>query len=143
MRTQGTSGEEDAPGTHRDGAGTILVVDDDAMSLYTFCAVLRGAGYHVLGARNPEEAQRFAVAAERIDLLLTDYQMPGMNGLELAAWFHRSHPRLPVLLTTGNPELVEGRVGDEPRIFFRPKPWLPGDLTAAVAGLLSRASATS
>jgi two-component system chemotaxis response regulator CheY len=62
---------------------TIMLVDDSATILLTISSILGKAGYNVEKAANAEEAlQKFAAGVD-IDLLITDLNMPGMDGIEL------------------------------------------------------------
>jgi len=61
---------------------TILVADDETHILHVVSLKLRNAGYIVLTARDGQEALDLAMA-ERPDLLITDYHMPELSGLEL------------------------------------------------------------
>jgi CheY-like chemotaxis protein len=72
--------------------------------------------------------------------MFTDYQMPRMNGLELAQWVRSRRPGIPVLVTTGNPDLIAQSGREHPTFVIRPKPWLPHELTAAVSNLLAAAA---
>ena len=63
-------------------ARRILVVDDESHILHVLSLKLRNAGYEVLIAQDGEEALDVALR-ERPDLIITDYQMPYMTGLEL------------------------------------------------------------
>jgi len=60
----------------------ILVVDDDASLCKLLAAVLRSAGYETVTAFNGEGAVE-VFRAERPDLILLDFAMPGMNGFEV------------------------------------------------------------
>lgn len=62
---------------------TIFLVDDSATILLSISSILSKAGYAVEKAANAEEALRRFKAGAKIDLLLTDLNMPGMNGIEL------------------------------------------------------------
>src|SRR2546423_2912535 len=61
---------------------TILVADDESHILHVVSLKLRNAGYRVLTARDGQEALEMA-QQERPDLLITDYHMPQLSGLEL------------------------------------------------------------
>ena len=60
----------------------ILVADDESHILHVVSLKLRNAGYHVLTARDGQEALEMA-QSEKPDLIITDYHMPMLSGLEL------------------------------------------------------------
>ncbi len=79
-------------------AALILVVDDDLAVREVASRVLRRAGYRVLEAADGEEALAVARGeAGRLDLLLTDVVMPGMNGRELAERLSEVRPETRLL----------------------------------------------
>jgi two-component system cell cycle sensor histidine kinase/response regulator CckA len=83
-----------------DGAPTaiILVVDDDPAVLEVAARVLERAGYSVLQAANGLEAVAMARSHQgRLDLVLTDVVMPGMNGRELGELMGRERPETRLL----------------------------------------------
>ena len=86
---------------------TVLVVDDHPYVLEVFAESLRDLGYSVLEAGGPRQAQRLARGPVTIDLLLTDFHMPEMNGVQLAYWFHLHFPHTKLLLVSGSPCEVE------------------------------------
>lgn len=81
---------------------TVLVVDDSAVDRRLVGGLLkRGPGLEVDYAENGKEAlARIAVAAP--DLVVTDLQMPEMDGLELVSRMKDEHPDIPVVLVTGH-----------------------------------------
>ena len=82
----------------------MLIVEDDTDVRSYLSDVLRDLQYRVLGAADGEAA--LALMAQdrlRIDLLLTDIVMPGMNGRELCKKAHELRPHLKVLYMTGYP----------------------------------------
>jgi len=84
-------------------AETVLVVDDQPALCLVAAMLLRRCGYRVLTATSGDEAKRLARENAGIDLLLTDVEMPGMLGDELAAWFHVTRPGAQVVFMSGNP----------------------------------------
>jgi PAS domain S-box-containing protein len=87
------------------GEETILFVEDEDSVRKVAAAILEEAGYTVLRAGDAQEAIRITEEHHgRIDLLLTDMVMPGMNGRDLAAQLVASHPGLKVLYTSGYSE---------------------------------------
>lgn len=77
----------------------ILVVDDNEMLCRLTCDILRTEGYRAVPASNAAEALR-AFDEEEFDLLVTDFQMPGMSGVELARTIRNRNPGFPVIVMT-------------------------------------------
>ncbi|MEI7537150.1 MAG: response regulator transcription factor [Comamonadaceae bacterium] len=82
----------------------ILVVDDHALVREGLRQVLKGLDeqLEVLEAAHCERAFELAVLHPDLDLVLLDYQLPGMNGLEALALFGQNHPELPVVMISGS-----------------------------------------
>ena len=78
----------------------ILVVDDDALILESISELLRLEGYQVEAASVPEQALKM-LDDGKYNLLLTDVNMPGVNGFELLKLVKRKHPETVVVLITG------------------------------------------
>ena len=85
------------------GAGRrVLVVDDDELMRLTLDAVLARDGWAVRTCPGGQAAlSMLAAAPAEVDLLVTDFNMPGMTGLSLAAEVRRRHAALPVILASG------------------------------------------
>jgi DNA-binding NtrC family response regulator len=94
--------------------GALLCVDDDLGILEFYGTLLASEGYEVLLARHARQAlQRFDSRKDEIAAVMSDYSMPDMNGLELAAELKRRDPRVPVILISGcQPVLPENHRGD-------------------------------
>ena len=81
---------------------TILVVDDTEMVRELVIGILKGAKFHVLQANSAEDALRVALDyTGKIDLLLSDVQMPGMTGPDLGEALKQSRPDMHVMLMSG------------------------------------------
>jgi len=85
----------------------LLIADDDSTTREMMGAFFREKGYFVFLAENEDEALCL-LGEEKIDLLFSDYQMPGMDGKELIRRINKFHPSLPVVLITGR-SLGKGR----------------------------------
>jgi CheY-like chemotaxis protein len=94
-------------------AETVLVVEDDVLVRLVIAAYLRECGYRVLEAANADEAVRLLERdAARIDVVLTDVEMPGeMDGFALAQWLRRERPQVEVLMA-GTPARAADAAGD-------------------------------
>ncbi len=85
--------------------GTVLLVDDDPLVLASASAMLEDLGHRVLQAASGEAAMELLHRGAAVDMMITDYGMPGMNGQQLAERVRRLHPALPVVIATGYGEL--------------------------------------
>lgn len=86
--------------------GTIMVVDDIPLVVDLYASLLQEAGFDVAYARTAREAIDCAHYAQDIRLLITDYDMPGGTGSELARWFLAHRSGTPVLILSASPELL-------------------------------------
>jgi PAS domain S-box-containing protein len=83
-------------------AARVIYVDDDDLLLLTTAAVLRRAGHRVTTCADGQAALAGVRAApDAVDVVVTDYNMPGLDGLQLAAELRRLRPGLPLILTSG------------------------------------------
>ena len=78
----------------------ILFVDDHEVLARLSCEILEMQGYKAVSAYNAQDAlSKFD--NETFDLMVTDFRMEGMNGLELAKLVHQKNPEVPVIIVTG------------------------------------------
>jgi len=78
----------------------ILFVDDHEVLARLSCEILEMHGYRAVSAYNAQDAlEKFD--QEDFDILVTDFRMEGMNGLELARKVHTKSPQTPVIIVTG------------------------------------------
>ena len=84
----------------------VLVVDDEVSIRLLASRALQMAGYRVLEASDGTEALKFLDGNTPLDLLLTDINMPGLKGDEVARRFRRAQPELKVLYLSGFVDLL-------------------------------------
>lgn len=88
----------------------ILVVDDHALVREGLCQILQGLNEPVDVLQSPHCLHAFDLAARHpdLDLVLLDYDLPGMNGLDALKVLGKAHPELPILMLSGmvNPQMV-------------------------------------
>ena len=92
------------------GAGqSILVVEDDAQVRMLVTVVLEELGYTAEVVEDADGAIPILASSKKIDLLITDVGLPGLNGRQLAEIARQSRPALPVLFMTGYAEKAQER----------------------------------
>lgn len=118
--------------------GHILIIDDEDALRQTLARILQRAGYEVTTAESGEMALSL-VANTEFDLIYMDLRMPGMAGLDVLKIIHTSHPTLPVVLFTAQPDLdsavVALRLGATDYLL---KPLQPEILIERTRAILSR-----
>ncbi len=115
----------------------ILVVEDDPEVADFAQQCLVDEGFSVLRADSGRGALAVIEAAPRLDLMVADLAMPGMNGLQLAHEARLLLPRLPVLLATGYAD-ADSFDGGQAGLPILEKPFKAAQLVAAVTALLPR-----
>ncbi len=119
-------------------AKSILVVDDEAHILQVVSLKLQNAGFNVITACDGEEALE-VLGTTTVDLIITDLQMPGMSGLDLARNVHKEPGRrdLPMMLLTAHGLALEqvelARAGISASLS---KPFSPREVLSKVNSLL-------
>jgi signal transduction histidine kinase/CheY-like chemotaxis protein len=114
---------------------TVLVVDDDPLISMSTALMVEDLGHHVVEVNQPSQALDVLRNGQKIDLLITDFSMPKMNGAELAEAARQLRPGLPVLLATGYADLPPGTSAELHRIG---KPYQQEQLAAAIAAVMAR-----
>lgn len=115
---------------------SILIVDDDVGIRENIADLLGTEDYRVVSARDANEAMQI-LAREQIDLLLTDFQMPGQNGVELIEAARRANHAIPAILMTAYLYVYE-QIDEERRkgITLLRKPFDADEILRAVADRL-------
>ena len=112
----------------------ILLVEDDVLVALGVTAVLEDMGHRATRALDGSQTLSLLNSGEAFDLVITDYAMPGMTGLELAHAIKASWPTLPVVLATGYAELPTGSAPIGLTRLF--KPYRPADLAELLVEIL-------
>ncbi|MDP3690801.1 MAG: ATP-binding protein [Bradyrhizobium sp.] len=127
----------DEPVFRSSGNETILVVEDDPGVRAYIVETLQDLGYTVIQAYNGDTALKLVDAGTgRIDLLLTDIIMPGINGRQLADELQKRLPKLKVLFMTGysrNAVVHQGRL--DPGVQLLQKPLTQAVMAAKIRGM--------
>ena len=115
----------------RPAAFIVAVVDDDPSVLRSLELLLESAEYAVRQFSSGRELLDSGCVTE-VDCLISDIDMPGMEGYALLRAVHTARPALPVILITGYPDTLQdpARTGGGQRYFT--KPFTGPDLLAAV-----------
>jgi CheY-like chemotaxis protein len=80
---------------------TLLCVDDDPRIRELYEALLGSHGYEVLVASSGRQALKLFHSNQNIDAVISDYEMPGMNGVQLAGKIKLYNPTIPVIMISG------------------------------------------
>lgn len=91
----------ESTGTYRQ---RVLCVDDNEFDVFVNATVLESEGYEVLASSDPFEAAWIAKSQE-LDLAVLDYEMPEINGAELAAFCKTANPDIKVIVFSGSPRI--------------------------------------
>ena len=112
----------------------VLVVDDDKAVLKSTLRMLDFLGYPAVPAESGEEALRLVASNLQIDLVLADFGMPEMSGVELARALYAIRPTLPIILVTGHGDLDVLKEFGKLRILQ--KPYTEGNLVDKITAVL-------
>jgi two-component system response regulator AtoC len=121
----------------------LLIVDDESSVLFMLREVLEERGHSVQSATSGVQAAAMADAAELddVELVLTDFSMPELDGLGLLAHLHRQNPELPiVLLTARGSERLAARAIKQGAFDYLPKPFELEELESVVERALETGS---
>ena len=117
---------------------TVLVVDDEIHIVHIVAIKLRNNGYEVISADNGAEALELALR-EKPDIVVTDYQMPVMTGLELVEKLreHDQTKDIPVIMLTARSFAIEQEKQEALQISgCLSKPFSPRELLGDVEDIL-------
>lgn len=112
----------------------ILVVDDDVLIAMNTVDLIEDLGHAAVEANSGQAALEILASGVPLDAMITDFAMPGMNGVELANRARTLRPGLPILLASGYAELPSGTELNLPRLG---KPFFQADLAAELSKILA------
>ncbi len=113
---------------------SVLVVEDEALLLFTIADDLRAAGFDVLEATSATAALQLLQREGGVDVLFTDVDMPGpINGLGLAEAVRRDWPAARIIVTSGHVNLADRDLPAGGR--FVAKPYTPGAIVSLIRSL--------
>jgi CheY-like chemotaxis protein len=122
-------------------AHRVLVVDDEPVVCNSVRKILSPRGFRVEHALDPDDAIR-KVDLQEFDLVILDYKLPRMNGLELMRRFKAVYPDLPIVMITGYASIPSAIDAVKEGAFeYLPKPFTPGELLAAARQACDRIAA--
>jgi len=116
------------------GATILLVDDDDAVRQVT-ALMIEDMGYQVVEAGSGGAALEIIESGAQLDLVLLDFAMPGMNGVELARQVQIKRPCLPFLFITGFAD--QSALSGVSETFIVGKPFVDDELTRKIQNALS------
>jgi signal transduction histidine kinase/ActR/RegA family two-component response regulator len=126
-----------APAIQAPRRASVLLVDDEDIVRTATADMLADIGYEVTQAASGAEALRLMRDGLQVEVLVTDYLMPGMNGVELAGHASALEPSLQMLVISGYSTIAEGAGANLPRLA---KPFRQPDLARRMADLLTEAA---
>jgi DNA-binding NtrC family response regulator len=113
---------------------TVVIVDDDPQILRLTRAMLGPQGVNILAVPRPSDALRIC-AEGSVDVLISDISMPEMDGIKLTERVFKLHPRISVLLISGEVDSVPAVRGG--RVRFLKKPFFPAELIKLLREMLA------
>lgn len=121
----------------------IILVDDSLDSILALAALLKRKGYNVDWATSGESA--LALMEDRVcGVLITDWRMPGLNGVELAAAVKDRYPDTKVIVVSAYAQQYRARGGGKQWVdYFMPKPLDPDKLLNTIQSLIPSSSGSA
>jgi two-component system, cell cycle sensor histidine kinase and response regulator CckA len=120
-----------------DCRGRLLVVDDIELVLECTCDFMQAVGFETTSAKSAEEALR-VLEKQPVDVILTDFNMPGMSGLDLIAQVRKNWPHIKCILASGYlDDTIERRITHEFKSGTLRKPYSVGDAAELVRKMLA------
>lgn len=132
-----------APYSMADSAARLLLIDDDEDFASSLVSVLEASGYAVTGVPDGEAGVR-AAAEQSFDVVICDFRMPGLSGMQVLQRIRSARPQLPVILMTAfstTERAIESMKGGA--FDYLMKPFDPPELLQVIERALQASSATA
>ena len=126
-------------GASLDGLNVLVVDDDEAMRML-ICRMLRRMKIeHIREAAGAEQAlELLSAGPSGVNIVICDWNMPGMSGMDLFKQVHANRPKLPFLMLTGRADLDSVVAAKKAGVHgYIVKPISPAELKTKIAFLLS------
>jgi two-component system cell cycle sensor histidine kinase/response regulator CckA len=118
-------------------ASTVLLVDDDPFVVRLMARALRSTGLNVLEANSGEEALKIIHEVQKVDLVISDVNMPGMSGSQLMGIVRRNWPNSKFLFCSGYPEQFSAKGWRDVECNIMQKPFSASLLTSRVSAIIN------
>lgn len=109
----------------------VVVVEDEALIMFTLLETIERLGHQVHGYNRGEKALDAIKAGIPVDVLITDVNMPGLNGADLAKEVRQLFPEMPIIYASGHTAESVDKVEDN--FYFITKPYWEDDLANVFA----------
>ncbi len=115
----------------------ILVVEDEALIRLIVVEELTERGFTVCEADTGDAAADMIAGQASLSMLITDVHMPGaLDGFAVASLVRDRYPKVPIIFTTGRPDIARDQVKLRDNDVLLSKPFVPSELIAVVRQLL-------
>jgi CheY-like chemotaxis protein len=114
---------------------SVLLVDDHEGVRATTAALIADLGHQITMAGEGRSALEKIEALEKIDLLITDYAMPHISGVEVVRRAREICPKLPAIIITGNADV--GEIRTERNVLTLTKPFTSDQMRAAIKSVIT------
>lgn len=101
-------------------ADTVLIVDDEPLVLNVLSEMLEDNNFAVLKAKNADQALELAADRRDISLVLTDVNLPTMNGIELVGMLADRHPEIRLIVMSREEAPIDHAIHDKATFLLKP-----------------------
>lgn len=118
---------------------TVLIVDDEIQIIHALKRTLHSTGYEILEATSPEAAMNI-LDNTRPDIIICDYNMPGMSGIDVLKYAKKVVPNAFRVLMTGHSDLsiAIAAINEGSIYYYIAKPWRNDELTSILQNIISK-----